>query len=621
DHPIRYNIFRLKSETSDGFYKGRSYVLYSIKTKLDIVNNTDKYWYKVQAVYPNNQRSDKMGPDDGYKWRDCPLPPAPTGVSATEGTYDDRVRVTWTSVSGATSYKIYRDSVEIGTDSSSPYDDFTATPGTVYNYQVSAVNSCGEGPKSSPPDEGWRCLSLPAPTGVLASDGTYTDKVRVTWNSVYGATSYKIYRNSAPIGTDSSSPYDDFTATPGTHYNYQVSAVNSCGEGPKSSPPDEGWRCLSLPAPTGVSASQNYTDKIVVGWNSVSGAQSYNVYRDSWTSPFVTGITVPELYDYDFDQACETHQYEITAVNSCGESIHSERVTGKVIGDTTPPVVTLVSPYIDVDYPCMSLSHTRPNADGTFTCTFQFRAEDYESGIQQLRIQIRNSSGALSLEKEFNPSGCPDGYDRTWDWTFRPKDTNDWKWTVTIYAMNCCGYDSSIQKDFLTIFMPGNPTLASSLPTCGGVDEDYYGNSGHFLVGQKDFWGNPIYCKVDDVGSHVEVWDQSGDGGLAQYGFELSTSYFNPSNLFNFCVETNTTSSSSSWMADLFDWTWGTGGWKRQYGHSGNDLDWMFCFNKSYNWYRPDPGSYYVLSGIVVDPNTNCSVTVNAIGLYYENQH
>jgi hypothetical protein len=34
-----------------------------------------------------------------------------------------------------------------------------------------------------------------APMGVSASDGTYTDKVRVTWNAAAGATGYELWRH------------------------------------------------------------------------------------------------------------------------------------------------------------------------------------------------------------------------------------------------------------------------------------------------------------------------------------------------------------------------------------------------------------------------------------------
>jgi hypothetical protein len=78
------------------------------------------------------------------------LPKAPTGVSATNGTYSDRVRVTWSAVAGATSYEIWRNTsnktsgaVKIGTATSTSFDDLTGTRRKVYYYFVKTVNAAG----------------------------------------------------------------------------------------------------------------------------------------------------------------------------------------------------------------------------------------------------------------------------------------------------------------------------------------------------------------------------------------------------------------------------------------------------------------------------------------------
>jgi serine protease len=76
-----------------------------------------------------------------------------------------------------------------------------------------------------------------APTGVSASDGTYTDKVRVSWNPSSGATYYQVFRHTSNNSSSStsltnsypSSPYDDKTASPGIIYYYWVKACNSTG--------------------------------------------------------------------------------------------------------------------------------------------------------------------------------------------------------------------------------------------------------------------------------------------------------------------------------------------------------------------------------------------------------
>ena len=74
---------------------------------------------------------------------------------------------------------------------------------------------------------------LAAPTGVAATDGTYSDRVRVTWNSVALATHYQVYRNtvnasgSATLVNDWTAglTFDDLTATAGRTYYYCVKAA------------------------------------------------------------------------------------------------------------------------------------------------------------------------------------------------------------------------------------------------------------------------------------------------------------------------------------------------------------------------------------------------------------
>lgn len=62
--------------------------------------------------------------------------PAPTGVSASDGAYPDRVRVTWNMVAGATGYQVYRNSINntAGAEAISDwidamvFDDYSAPP-------------------------------------------------------------------------------------------------------------------------------------------------------------------------------------------------------------------------------------------------------------------------------------------------------------------------------------------------------------------------------------------------------------------------------------------------------------------------------------------------------------
>jgi hypothetical protein len=86
-----------------------------------------------------------------------------------------------------------------------------------------------------------------APTNVQASDGTYTDKVQVTWNVSSEATSYQVYQAASEgssktlLGSVSNTTYEDTTAIVGITYYYWVKACNSYGCSGYSSH-DTGWR-------------------------------------------------------------------------------------------------------------------------------------------------------------------------------------------------------------------------------------------------------------------------------------------------------------------------------------------------------------------------------------------
>jgi chitinase len=84
------------------------------------------------------------------------LPSAPLGLKATPSATE--AALSWTAVSGATGYHVYRSTAQTGT-----YTKLTASPvtgaahrdtavsaGTTYWYAVSAVNARGEGPRSAP---------------------------------------------------------------------------------------------------------------------------------------------------------------------------------------------------------------------------------------------------------------------------------------------------------------------------------------------------------------------------------------------------------------------------------------------------------------------------------------
>ncbi len=133
----------------------------------------------------------------------------PANLLASDGTFTDRVQLTWSASTNTTSYKILRSigsgaSAQIGTSTTTTFDDMTATPGTVYSYTVKSSNSFGDS-AASVANTGFVALTN-GPTNLIASDGAFADKVALTWNAVANSTGYKVKRwllNGSVSGTGS----------------------------------------------------------------------------------------------------------------------------------------------------------------------------------------------------------------------------------------------------------------------------------------------------------------------------------------------------------------------------------------------------------------------------------
>lgn len=76
------------------------------------------------------------------------IPSTPSGLAVT-GTTASTASLSWAASSGATSYKIFRDGVQVGTSTSTSTVDSGLAAGTTYGYAVSALNTAGESARST----------------------------------------------------------------------------------------------------------------------------------------------------------------------------------------------------------------------------------------------------------------------------------------------------------------------------------------------------------------------------------------------------------------------------------------------------------------------------------------
>jgi fibronectin type 3 domain-containing protein len=246
-----YEVYR--SSTPYGYYEE---ILYEEGTNaMDWSPLSGDNYYKIRAVKASGSseiRSDysnyayaSFSSGSGGGGGEPGALSAPASVYASQS--GSSVSISWSSVSGATQYFVYRSSSATGSYTSltsvSETSATDASPLNGYNYyKVKASNGSTTSDFSSYASvnyTGGSTSTKPgAPTGVTVSNegNAYIPMITVRWNSVSEATSYKVYRSASANGSysqiGSSTAYTvstDDNPREGTSY-YKVKAVNSAGE-------------------------------------------------------------------------------------------------------------------------------------------------------------------------------------------------------------------------------------------------------------------------------------------------------------------------------------------------------------------------------------------------------
>jgi len=202
------------------------------------------YYYVVSAVNGSAVES-ANSPIEAVATPSVP-PPAPGNFQAIAGT--GQVALTWDPAAGAANYNVKRSTtsgaeVTITNVTTTSFTDLGVINNVPYYYVVSAVNANRAESTNSSEQTATPVGPPQAPTG-LAASAAGIGQVGLSWNSTLLATSYNVYRATASAGpytkistdgTVTTPAYTDATASGSAPYFYEVTAVNSYGEGPMSS--------------------------------------------------------------------------------------------------------------------------------------------------------------------------------------------------------------------------------------------------------------------------------------------------------------------------------------------------------------------------------------------------
>ncbi len=327
---VNYDIWRSASADS-----AAATLIKTVKTPPYVDGAADPgtlYYYWVR--WNNGCGSSAFGePTPGR--RGAPPPPA-QNVAATDGATCANVSVTWTAVSGATSYDILRNTTDNGSTASkvastpvSPYVDSSAVAGARYYYWVRASNACGAGTLSEP-DSGFRLRPPSPPSSVSATTQVPCDHVALSWSAVSDASDYEVLRsetassaNAISLGVTGETGLADADNDPGRTYYYWIRARNACGVSTLSLS-TAGGRAGPPSAASDFSVSDGtLTDRVQISWNAVRGATQYAILRstssDSSTAVEVGRTTGTVFDDRDVAEGA-AYYYWLQARSECAGS-------------------------------------------------------------------------------------------------------------------------------------------------------------------------------------------------------------------------------------------------------------------------------------------------------------
>ncbi len=304
--------------------------------------------------------------DPGLSGENSPLPDlgraTPGGLTAQGGNAE--ATLSWappvsTSQSPLTGYNVYEGTAP-GHESSTPINGSTPlvntndvvtglANGKTYYFEVTAVNSAGEGAPSNEVAATTAGLP-PAPTGLTVAAGD--NQVALSWapapSSSGGPVSgYNVYLSAAPgapgnkIATVTATNYTATGLQNGTKYYFEVTAISNAGEGRASSqvsaipvapsPTTTTTVTSPPPAPTGLSATPG-DGQVALAWKSVPSSSApvtgYDVYVSTTAGALGTNVATVATPAYTATglQDGTTYYFEVTAINAAGQGAASAQV-------------------------------------------------------------------------------------------------------------------------------------------------------------------------------------------------------------------------------------------------------------------------------------------------------
>ena len=186
----------------------------------------------------------------------------------------------------------------------------------------------------------------------LAATAISSSKISLEWNAVNTANSYNVYRNGQKVATVTEPSFTDSRLSYETQYCYNVTTITIYGESDFSED-----ACATTLEPTEATTPTNLTaeavseSEIVLIWDYVEEAASYNVYQGT---ELIASELTSTMYTVSGLNAETEYCFSVTAVNKLGESDKSESACATTLEDSgdepiEPEKPTLAAPVVTAE--------------------------------------------------------------------------------------------------------------------------------------------------------------------------------------------------------------------------------------------------------------------------------
>ena len=349
-----YRVFRSES-------RGTGYSLLGTTTATSYTNTGaavgKTYYYKVRALNVDGAAGAYSSTVSGAAKAVAPAAPTVTMTYSDGG----KPKLTWSAVSGAASYRVYRSESRgtgyslLGTTTSTSYVNTGAAVGKTYYYRVKAVNSAGTSAYSNIVSGTAR---TPAPAAPVLKGGTSSasGKPQLTWAAVDGAAKYDVYRSNradgtfSKVGSTDKTTYVNTGAVQGVTYFYKIRAVGASGaSGFSNTVAIHVAGVIKAPAAVVLSGIKADAAGITVTWKATANADTYNVLRRDASNTawkvIARGVSGTSYKDTTVARGV-MYSYTVQGVAADGVTTGPYDTTGKsakvtASASTTPGYVTM----------------------------------------------------------------------------------------------------------------------------------------------------------------------------------------------------------------------------------------------------------------------------------------